>query len=255
MNLGTMLSPSSIFTRPLDRQHVPEELGAEKGTRLVLLPLLGTVAFYLLPDLQQQQTLIQFIPQLLAYIGFVIWARSNDHVSTRIGLHTNQFRDGIRVGSVVGLILGLTNTGVILYLIPLLGNDITFLANTPHAQVPTWLMVPWTIMAIAVAVELNFRGFLLGRLLTGLSSHQRNARATHGRKTPFIPLLAILLSALVFAFDPFMVATFQHLHWIAVWDGIVWGWIWVQSRNLYSVITAHAVEVMVLYTLIKMALT
>jgi len=54
---------------------------------------------------------------------------------------------------------------VILLLIPLFGGDIEFLSNTPHAKIPVLIMVPWVIMVIAMAVELNFRGFLLGRLL------------------------------------------------------------------------------------------
>ncbi|MCA9473016.1 MAG: CPBP family intramembrane metalloprotease [Nitrospirales bacterium] len=250
-----MRHSSSPFAWPHDHHDQTEELQAEKGTSLVLLPLFGTVAFYLLPDAQQQRTLVQFMPQLLAYLGFAIWACVNDHVSTRIGLRRNQLVEGIGMGSLVGLTLGLANTGIILYLVPFLGKDITFLTNTPHAQAPVWMMVPWTIVIIAIAVELNFRGFLLGRLITSLASLQRHSRTIHGKRKPFTPLLAILLSALVFAFDPFMVATFQHLHWIAVWDGLVWGWMWVQSRNLYSVITAHAVEVIVLYSLIKAALT
>ena len=49
-----------------------------------------------------------------------------------------------------------------------------------------------------------------------------------------------------------MVATFKHLHWIAVWDGLVWGMMWVRLRNLYATITAHAVEVMVMYAVLKM---
>ena len=61
-------------------------------------------------------------------------------------------------------------------------------------------------------------------------------------------------SALVFAFDPFMVATFQSLHWIAVWDGLIWGWIFIRRQNLYMVIVAHAVEVVILYSCIKVAL-
>ena len=246
---------SSILTQPLDRHHMTEEVKAEKSTSLVLLPLLGTVIFYLLPDFQQQQRLIQFIPQLLAYVGFAIWAWSNDHVCTRIGLHTKKFWRAVQTGSVVGLILGLANTGIILYLVPLLGKDITFLANTPHAQVPTWVMVPWTILVIAVAVELNFRGFLLGRFIASLALLQRPPQTNQPTTTPPAQLFGILLSALVFAFDPFMVATFQHLHWIAVWDGIIWGWMWVRSRDLYSVISAHAVEVIILYCLIKAALT
>ena len=35
--------------------------------------------------------------------------------------------------------------------------------------------------------------------------------------------IAVPVSAPLFVFDPFLVATFQHLHWIAVWDGLVWG--------------------------------
>jgi len=51
-----------------------------------------------------------------------------------------------------------------------------------------------------------------------------------------------------------MVITFKHLHWIAVWNGLVWGTIWLYLRNLYATIAAHAVEVMVLYSSLKLAL-
>ncbi len=64
-------------------------------------------------------------------------------------------------------------------------------------------------------------------------------------------ILPITVSALTFSFDPFMVATFRHLHWIALWDGLVWGWVWLRMRNLYAVITAHTVEVMMLYLIIR----
>jgi membrane protease YdiL (CAAX protease family) len=63
-----------------------------------------------------------------------------------------------------------------------------------------------------------------------------------------------VISALAFSFDPFMVGTFRHLHWIAVWDGIVWGMMWVRRRNLYATIAAHAVEVMVMYSSLKLVL-
>ena len=63
------------------------------------------------------------------------------------------------------------------------------------------------------------------------------------------------MSALLFAFDPFLVATFQHLHWVAVWDGLVWGALWVMLRNLYATIVAHAVEVIVLYGVMRAILT
>ena len=87
-------------------------------------------------------------------------------------------------------------------------------------------------------VEVNFRGFLLGRFLSlGLS-----------------PSTAIGASALLFAFDPFLVATFQQLHWITVWDGLIWGTLWVVFRNLYITIVAHAMEVIVLYVAMRMVL-
>jgi hypothetical protein len=67
-------------------------------------------------------------------------------------------------------------------------------------------------------------------------------------------IIAIALSTLVFSFDPFMVATFKHLHWIAVWDGIVWGMIWIRIHNLYATIVAHTVEVIVMYAILKIVL-
>jgi membrane protease YdiL (CAAX protease family) len=151
-----------------------------------------------------------------------------------------------------GLFLGGLNTFVILWIVPILGGDLIFLRETPHAKVPTWIMVPWGILLIAALVELNFRGFLLGRLqrvfgkwFSEISSGFHSAGS----------LLAVVSSALVFAFDPFMVSTFRYLHWIAVWDGLIWGVILVRTRNLYAVVVAHAVEVMILYVSIKAVLT
>ena len=51
-----------------------------------------------------------------------------------------------------------------------------------------------------------------------------------------------------------MVATFRNLHWIAVWDGMIWGAIWVRFRNLYAPIVAHSVEVMIMYSILKLVL-
>ena len=148
---------------------------------------------------------------------------------------------------------------VILWLVPTLGGDISFLKHTPHAQVPTLIMVPWGILFIAVFVELNFRGFLLGRLYALFAS------PTDGQRMPSLQTeqtrmtgrlaAAIGTSSLVFAFDPFMVVTFRHLHWIAVWDGVIWGWMRIRLGNLYAVIAAHAIEVVILYLSVKSALT
>jgi thiamine transporter ThiT len=66
--------------------------------------------------------------------------------------------------------------------------------------------------------------------------------------------LALMTSALVFAFDPFMVSTFRHLHWIALWDGLIWGLLWLLTRNLYATIVAHAVEVIVVYSAVRLVL-
>jgi membrane protease YdiL (CAAX protease family) len=120
------------------------------------------------------------------------------------------------------------------------------LRETPHARMPVFIMLPWGILLIAIGVELNFRGFLLGRL-AALS------QASSLRKFPRLgSAAAIIISALVFSFDPFMTATFKHLHWIAVWDGLVWGMMWVRLKNLYATIAAHAVEVIVMYSVLKM---
>jgi membrane protease YdiL (CAAX protease family) len=152
------------------------------------------------------------------------------------------------VGVVTGLLLGGVNTLVILRVIPSMGGDIAFLADTPHARVPLLIMMPWFITAIAVLVEVNFRGFLLGRLAALESGLWRSSSLR--RLAP----LALLTSAMVFAFDPFMVVTFRQLHWIAVWDGLIWGLLWLLTRNLYVTIVAHAVEVIVVYSAVRSAL-
>lgn len=117
-------------------------------------------------------------------------------------------------------------------------------------------MVPWFILGIAVFVEVNFRGFQLGRLIslaTSTEPHQADEPST-SRFPPLGVACAIALSAVAFAFDPFLVATFRHLHWIAIWDGVVWGWFLWRRRDLALTIVAHAVEVIVLYLVVRTAL-
>jgi membrane protease YdiL (CAAX protease family) len=155
---------------------------------------------------------------------------------------------GLRIGLTTGLLLGSFNTVVILDIVPRLGENIGFLRDTPHAQIPVLIMVPWFICAIAVFVELNFRGFLLGRLLTLCST----LLGVRFRLCAFAG--AIGISALVFAFDPFLIHTFRHLHWIALWDGVIWGILWARTRNLYLTIVAHAVEVIIMYSVIRTVL-
>ncbi len=216
-----------------------------------MIPVLATGLFYLLPIDIQQNRLIQFFPQLAAYLALGVWFTCNPGALERLGVKPDGMFTGIKWGVVTGLLLGGFNTFVILWLVPSVGGDIEFLKETPHANMPTWVMVPWGILAIAIGVELNFRGFLLGRLKVLFGQW---LRIEPNRSFSLVSILAVFTSALVFACDPFMVMTFQHLHWIAVWDGLIWGWLYVRSHNLYTVIVAHAVEVVILYSCIKAAL-
>lgn len=225
--------------RPEDASAAHATQSHERGAALALLPLTATLLYYASPREFREQSLYQFIPQLCAYAAFLIWSRLNGETMKRLGLSSPLIPQGLRWGTATGLALGTVNLLVILYLVPLLGENYRFLADTPHAKIPRFLMVPWFILFIATMVELNFRGFILGRLIAlGLPSS-----------------LAVPMSALLFAFDPFLVATFQHLHWIAVCDGLVWGVLWVMLRNLYAPIVAHAVEVIVLYSVMRAILT
>ena len=227
---------------------------SERASGLVFLPIVITAGFYFLPLHWQSNISIQFIPQLSAYLALGLWSFQNVDVVTKLGLERHKVWLGIKLGIWVGILLGFINGIFILYLIPLMGGSISFLRDTPHAQLPFWVMVPWFIICIACAVELNFRGFLLGRLLAFfLKIANQRPLAPHRPRTIWLwgPLL---LSALTFSFDPFMVKTFGALHWIAVWDGLIWGWMWIRLTNLYSVITAHAVEVLILYFAVRAAL-
>jgi membrane protease YdiL (CAAX protease family) len=228
--------------QPTERAGEPQ---VERWSGLALIPALATAGYYALPSEVQAGSTVQFTPQILAYVSLALWARHNGAILRRLGLTVPQFPQGVRWGVPVGIVLGAVNTMVILHIAPWLGADITFLRDTPHARAPTLVMLPWAILLIAIGVELNFRGFLLGRLVafserSRLREYPRMASAT-----------AIVGSALMFSFDPFMVATFKQLHWIAVWDGLVWGMMWVRLRNLYATIIAHAVEVIVMYSVLK----
>ncbi len=221
---------------------------SERRPALALLPVAATFSFYLLPASWQEHTLVQFAPQLLAYLALALWATYNRPLLPLLGLRPRGLQSGLRWGLVTGLGLGGLNTLLILYALPAMGFDIAFLKNTPHARIPLAIMLPWFILCIAVVVEINFRGFLLGRLAS-LESR------VFGRPLTLYPSpLALFLSALTFSFDPFMVTTFQHLHWIGIWDGLVWGAIRLRTNNLSIPIVAHAVEVMVMYSAVRAAL-
>jgi membrane protease YdiL (CAAX protease family) len=221
----------------------------ERGSLLALLPISATILYYFLPSSLQRQAFMQCAPQLLAYGVMGLWGLHNSAVLSRLGLAGADIRDGFRYGVPTGILLGGLNTSVLLLVVPSFGYDLSFLKDTPHAQLPVWVMVPWFIGAIAIFVELNFRGFLLGRLAEMESLLWQ---------TPVfrrLPPLALMTSVFAFAFDPFMVNTFRHLHWIALWDGLIWGIIRLRTGNLTITIIAHAVEVIVIYLAVRAALT
>ncbi len=224
----------------------------ERATWLAFIPICLTGFFYLLPSSAQQNLLLQFLPQLAGYGALVIWWQSNTDTLTALGLSRGSLNQGIVWGISTGCVLGVVNSTVILWMVPMLGGDILFLTDTPHAKVPPFVMIPWFIVLIAVGVELNFRGFLLGRLESFCCQWMSTSSANGLR---LCSLVAMLISALVFAFDPFMVMTFRHLHWIALWDGLIWAALFLRWRNLVTVIMAHAIEVMILYLSVRVALT
>lgn len=228
--------------------HATPAQAEERGAALALLPAAATLDFYALPASLQEQTVVQFAPQILAYFALGLWAMRNRSFISRLGLERAKVWNGLRWGLLTGLLLGCMNTFVILSAYPHLGYDISFLKTTPHGRLPLLVMVPWFICSIALFVELNFRGFLLGRLAALESGLWWSGSVQ--RLSP----LALISCALIFAFDPFMVNTFQHLHWIALWDGLIWGIIWLRTRNLYTTIVAHTVEVMVMYLAVRAAL-
>lgn len=234
---------------PEPSHHPAAAQGEERGAALALLPIAATIDYYALPSWLQEQTLVQLVPQIIAYLVGALWAAHNSGLVVRFGLEKQKLGGGVRRGLLIGLTLGCANSFVILQLFPYWGYDITFLKQTPHAQLPVFVMVPWVICGIAILVELNFRGFLLGRLLA-------MGKVLFGTSRPIlISVLAVSTSALVFAFDPFMTHTFHQLHWIAVWDGAMWGAFLVSTRNLYVPLVAHAVEVIVMYSVVRSALT
>ncbi len=219
----------------------------ERSAWLACLPILATAFFYALPTGFRGDQALQFLPQAVAYAALAAWALRNQGLTDRLGLRPSLLGQGLRWGIPTGLLLGTANAAIILLVVPWLGYDVAFLRGTPHAQIPPVIMLPWFVLLIALFVEVNFRGFLLGRLLALAEQTAGPGAAATG--------LAVGVSALAFSFDPFMVITFRHLHWIALWDGLVWGLLWVRLRNLYVPIVAHAVEVMVMYSIIRTVLT
>ena len=212
----------------------------ERGAWLVVVPLLPTVLYYLLPGALRENFWLILSPQLAAYGMLAIWLGQNRKPWTRLRLESSRLLSALPWGGLTGLALGVINLTVLLWVIPGMGGNLGFLRETPHAQAPAWLMFPWGIGAIAILVELNFRGFQMGRLLALFGS----SRTGQG--------CAVIVSAFAFAWDPFMVHVFRSLHWMALTDGLIWGVLLLRTRSLYATMAAHAVEVWILYAGLKL---
>ena len=220
-----------------DQDHLAR---AERAAWLVLVPLAATALYYFLPDRLRQNPWMVFAPQIAAYGVLAIWLLPNRARGRRLFLEPSRLFAGLYWGTLIGLVLGMLNLTLLLAVIPGLGGDLSFLQKTPHAQAPLWLMLPWGIAAIGILVELNFRGFQLGRLLA------------LGGNSPAAQAFAVLVSALAFAWDPFMVQVFRSLHWMAFMDGLVWGTLLLRTRSLYATMAAHTIEVWILYAGLKL---
>ena len=206
----------------------------------MVVPLSATALYYFLPHPLRENPAMVFAPQIAAYAMLAIWLLQNRACRQRLRLEPQSLLTELKWGVAVGLLMGAINLTSILVLIPGLGGDITFLRETPHAQAPLWLMFPFGIAAIGILVELNFRGFQMGRLLALFGS------------SPAAQAAAVTISAFAFAWDPFMVHVFRSLHWIALADGLIWGILLLRTQSLYATMAAHAVEVWILYAGIKL---
>ncbi|MBI3994970.1 MAG: CPBP family intramembrane metalloprotease [Nitrospirae bacterium] len=211
----------------------------ERWSGLAILPAVLSLGYSFGSPVSSGSLWTAVIPQWVAYVCLAVWCAANDGCRERLFIGTRNLKRGFWIGMAVGLITGLLNLWIIVGLTPWLGYGFDFLRDTPHAKMPFAVMAPWGIVLIAIFVELNFRGFLLGRLSVLLGDK------------PYGPAAAVVLSALVFSFDPFMVTVFRGYHWLAFTDGLIWGGLLIATRNLISTITAHAVEVILVYTVLK----
>src|SRR3990172_4779183 len=101
--------------------HATPTQAEEWGAALALLPIAATLDFYALPASLQEQTLVLFAPQIVAYLTLGFWAAHNRDIVSRLGLEKEKVRDGLCWGLLTGLLLGCLNTFVILSAYPYLG--------------------------------------------------------------------------------------------------------------------------------------
>jgi membrane protease YdiL (CAAX protease family) len=211
----------------------------ERWSGLAAVPAVLTLAYPFWSPFSSDSLWPALIPQIAAYACLAVWCAVNDRRSDRLFLVSHNLKKSLLLGGFVGLMTGLINLWVIVNLTPWLGYSYDFLRATPHARMPFAVMVPWGIVLIAFFVEVNFRGFILGRL------------AAMMRDKSYGTAVAVIISAIVFSRDPFMVAVFRGYHWLALIDGLIWGGLLIYTRNIFSTIAAHAVEVILVYSILR----
>ena len=137
----------------------------ERGAALVLCPVAALFPFIVLPIDSPAATALSVSPPTQRICSSIAVGQAQQRIRSAPRPHPDTLSAGPSLGTRRWSLLGSINALVILYLVPHLGGDYRFLADTPHAKIPMWIMLPWFIGFIAVMVELNFRGFQLGRLL------------------------------------------------------------------------------------------
>lgn len=221
-----------------ERSRASRSSSKEPFSWLLLVPC-GSVLIYFLFFYPASHLLLVFTPLILALFTFICWWRWDQGSLSRLYLRKEGLKEAILLGAAAGIVLASFNLFVILKLTLWLGYSYDFLQRTPHAHFPIWLMLPFGILIIGFAIEVLFRGWILGRLWALMKDIRGGA------------YLSIFLSALVFSFDPFMVIYFKGYHWLALSDGIIWGGLLLKTQNLGSTIAAHTVEVWIVYSILK----
>lgn len=203
---------------------------------LVFIPIIANILYYIFPEKQTNMILL-FLPQLLSYIMMAFWSWINGGKCPMINLHN--YKLPLIYGVLAGLFTGITNLFFILKITGWLGQGYEFLRETPHARISPFLMMPLGIILISAFVEINFRGFIMDRLLSIFGKARAGAYA------------AIILSAIIFSYDPFMLHYFKIFHWLALFDGIIWGYLFYRTGNILNPIISHSICVIIVYTVLK----